>query len=105
MRAVFLLSLLLPLGLPTNAFSQKKPDLDKLLDKRVFEHDKASLPYRLLKPDGYQKDGKEVYPLVVFLHGAGERGDDNAAQLRHGVADFASDANRKKHPCFLIAPQ
>jgi predicted peptidase len=78
-------------------------DLDKLLEKREFGSGKSVLPYRLMKPEGY--DGSKDYPLVVFLHGAGERGKDNKAQLKHGVKDFASDAARKKHPCFLIAPQ
>jgi predicted peptidase len=74
-----------------------------LLEKRTFEGDKGSLPYRLLKPEG--SDSKKKYPLVVFLHGAGERGKDNSAQLKHGVVNFASGENRKKYPCFLIAPQ
>src|SRR4051812_25510268 len=78
-------------------------DLEKLLEARVFTRGKASLPYRLLKPIDY--DASKKYPLVVFLHGAGERGDDNRAQLRHGIKDFASDEARKKYPCFLIAPQ
>ena len=40
---------------------------------------------------------------MVFLHGAGERGDDNKAQLKHGVAEFAR--RTKEFPCFLVAPQ
>jgi predicted peptidase len=63
----------------------------------------GKLPYRLLLPDPC-KDGA-VYPLVVFLHGAGERGDDNEAQLVHGVGEFCTPENRKNHPCFLAAPQ
>lgn len=61
------------------------------------------LLYRLLKPAKY--DAKQKYPLVVFLHGAGERGDDNKVQLVHGMADFANPANREKYPAFVIAPQ
>jgi hypothetical protein len=37
---------------------ESRPDMDKLLDKLTFTRDKASLPYRLLKPDGYDNDGK-----------------------------------------------
>jgi predicted peptidase len=83
----------------------QKPDAkwQDLLEKRTFDGDKGSLPYRLLKPEGY--DPKQKYPLVVFLHGAGERGNDNEAQLKHGVVNFAGAENRKKYPCFLIAPQ
>ncbi len=83
----------------------QKPDMDKLLDKHTFTKDKASLPYRLLEPDGYDKEGKDRYPLVVFLHGTVGRGTDNTKQLRSGVEEFVKDATRKKHPCFLAVPQ
>ena len=82
-----------------------KPDMDKLLDKLTFTKDKATLPYRLLKPHGYNKDGKDRYPLVVFLHGSVGRGTDNKKQLRSGVEEFVKDATRKKHPCFMVVPQ
>ena len=71
------------------------------LEKHVFEDGGAKLPYHLLTPSKVE-DGKK-YPLVVFLHGAGERGADNEKQLVHGVPQFV--ANRDKFPCFLIAPQ
>jgi predicted peptidase len=61
-----------------------------------------TLKYRFLFPD-YSKDIK--YPLVIFLHGSGERGSDNSAQLKWGVMNFASDQNMALHPCFVIAPQ
>src|SRR6056297_2771582 len=56
---------------------------------------------RLLRPETVEADRR--YPLVVFLHGAGERGDDNDAQLKHGVAEF--HRRRETNPCFLLAPQ
>jgi len=83
----------------------QKPDVDKLFDKFTFTKQMASLPYRLLKPEGYDKDGKDRYPLVVFLHGTVGRGTDNTKQLRSGVEEFAKEAVRKKHPCFLAVPQ
>jgi predicted peptidase len=46
-----------------------------------------------------------TYPLVLFLHGAGERGDDNTAQLKHGVLPIIEGALELGEPCFLIAPQ
>ena len=67
---------------------QPTPHMDKLLDKLTFTKDKTSLPYRLLKPDGYDKGGKDRYPLVVFLHGTVGRGTDNTKQLRSGVEEF-----------------
>lgn len=70
---------------------------------RVFESEQGSLPYRLLRPKNY--DTSRRYPLVIFYHGAGERGDDNVKQLVHGMNDFASDDVMDKYPCFVIAPQ
>lgn len=75
-------------------------------EARVFTNDKGEkLNYRLMKPAGYDPKAEAKYPLVLFLHGAGERGDDNAKQLVHGAKDFASDANRAKYPCFVVFPQ
>ncbi|MBY0229214.1 MAG: prolyl oligopeptidase family serine peptidase [Gemmataceae bacterium] len=78
-------------------------DLDKLLEKRTHGEGKSALPYRL--PHPLDHDAAKEYPLVIFLHGMGERGTDNKKQLVHGVKEFAKDENRKKHPCFFIAPQ
>ena len=75
-----------------------------LFEKRTFITSKGdSLPYRILLPEGYDKTKK--YPLVLFLHGGGERGRDNEKQLTHGVKVFLDPANRKKYPCIVIAPQ
>lgn len=63
----------------------------------------AMLPYRLLIPENYQPGKK--YPLVLFLHGAGERGNNNQAQLVHGAPLFQTPQVRKDFPCFVIAPQ
>jgi predicted peptidase len=48
--------------------------------------------------------GKNL-PLVIFLHGAGERGDDNQAQLKHGSSLFASDKTRNDYPALVAFPQ
>ena len=72
-------------------------------EARTFDDRGFTLPYRLLKPKDY--DPKAKYPLVVFLHGAGERGNDNVKQLVHGMNDFASDEIMAKYPAFVIAPQ
>ncbi len=61
-----------------------------------------TLNYRMLRPDA---DTIRKYPLVIFLHGSGERGHDNEAQLKWGVTNFATDHNMLLHPAFVIAPQ
>jgi predicted peptidase len=79
-------------------------DVRERFEKREFSDAAGEkLLYRLLKPKDYDPRGK--YPLVVFLHGAGERGSDNTAQLVHGMADFASDKIMESYPAFVIAPQ
>jgi predicted peptidase len=75
-------------------------------EARVYTNDRGEkLNYRLMLPQGYDAKAETKYPLVLFLHGAGERGDDNAKQLVHAAKDFASEANRAKYPCFVVFPQ
>ncbi|TDW99259.1 carboxylesterase family protein [Dinghuibacter silviterrae] len=61
-----------------------------------------TLRYRLLFPDANRF---RKYPLVIFLHGSGERGSDNEAQLQWGVMNFATDQNMLAHPAIVVAPQ
>lgn len=52
-------------------------------------------------------EGQELQklPLVVFLHGAGERGTDNEAQMRLCVPYLLSDAVQSHEPFRLLIPQ
>lgn len=61
------------------------------------------LPYRMLSPET-PKHG-EKYPLVIFLHGSGERGTDNEKQLVHGASTFSNPVNAEKYPSFVVFPQ
>lgn len=65
--------------------------------------DGKKLPYRILYPANYDKTKK--YPLILFLHGAGERGNDNEKQLTHGAKLFLKDENRKNFPAIIVFPQ
>ena len=62
-----------------------------------------SIDYRILFPEDYDPD--RTYPLVLFLHGAGERGSDNEKQLVHGVHTFLDAEHRERFPCIVLAPQ
>lgn len=64
-----------------------------------------SLPYRLYVPDDYDPD--KSYPLVLFFHGAGERGTDNTAQISAGsvMQRLLLPEEQKKFPCLILAPQ
>jgi predicted peptidase len=75
----------------------------ELFDKLLFTAQNDTLPYRLLKP--VNPGAEEKFPLVVFLHGAGERGNDNESQLKHISNLFLDTRNRGKYPCYVVAPQ
>jgi predicted peptidase len=60
--------------------------------------------YRLFIPKNYDKN--KSYPIMVHLHGAGERGSDNKNQLNNGISSlWARDSIQAKYPSFLLAPQ
>jgi len=75
-----------------------------IFEARVFTsaaNPKESLPYRLAKPADWNAAKK--HPLLVFLHGAGERGADNKAQLAWGKAWLEKAV--KEHGAVVVAPQ
>src|SRR4249920_1702520 len=97
MKYLVLLSAFIVYVSAQSALSQSlRFSLNKYIDKG------DTLNYRQLYPDS---DTLRKYPLVIFLHGSGERGSDNEAQLKWGVMNFATDQNMKLHPAFVIAPQ
>lgn len=75
---------------------------DDLQAKTYTDEAGRALPYRLLVPANY--DATKKYPLVLFLHGAGERGNDNLKHLKvvSSPLEFVASA---KEPVFFIAPQ
>lgn len=71
--------------------------------KKMLISGKDTLRYRILYPENYKK--RKAYPLLVFLHGSGERGRDNEAQLLHGGNLFVKEDIRKHFPAIVIFPQ
>jgi predicted peptidase len=76
---------------------------DTLFQKHSLVEGEDTLPYRLAVPQKIEKEKR--YPLVIFLHGSGERGNDNTAQLVNGVTEFVNPVNREKNPAFVVVPQ
>jgi predicted peptidase len=74
-----------------------------LYKKEVFVLNNDTLPYRILLPVNY--DASKKYPLILVLHGAGERGNDNEAQLVHGSYLFLKDSIRERFPAIVVFPQ
>lgn len=63
----------------------------------------VSIGYLVSLPDGYDTDRGRRWPVVFFLHGAGERGDDLEKNRVHGP--FKELAKGRKIPAIVIAPQ
>jgi predicted peptidase len=59
--------------------------------------------FRFLFPLNY--DSLKNYPLVIFLHGAGERGNDNESQLSFAGKVFSDEELMNKYPAFVLVPQ
>lgn len=74
--------------------------------KRVFEGSNLSLPYQLFTP-AVQTSKK--LPLVIYLHGSGEAGTDNEAQMYTGLNIgpdyFANPDNQLIQAAYVLAPQ
>ncbi len=63
----------------------------------------GALPYRLLPPRNY--DPARAHPVILYLHGAAGRGNDNAKPLEWGPKLFLEGDLRRKHEFFLVVPQ
>lgn len=62
-----------------------------------------TLKYRILYPENF--DATKKYPVVLFLHGRGESGNDNEKQLTHGGKIFLAENFRKDFPAIVIFPR
>ena len=60
------------------------------------------MPYRLYLPANYVATKK--YPIVVFMHGSGERGTDNNKQVQYHIGGLIN-RTESDYPAILIAPQ
>ena len=74
-----------------------------MYQKLKWESDRYfNFGYLLNLPKDY--DPAKRYPLVIFLHGAGERGDDLEKVAVHGYLKHVRE-NNAEYPCIILAPQ
>ncbi len=64
---------------------------------------KVNYRYLLSKPEGYDADKDKKWPLVVFLHGSGERGTDLELIKKHGPPKLL--AAGQKFPAIVASLQ
>ncbi len=86
-----------------SSFSQ--PSIVAKFVSRMQPYSGGTLPYRLFVPENY--DPVIKYPLVLALHGSGERGSDNLIQIQQNrlATAWADPLNQENYPCFVVAPQ
>jgi len=104
-----------PAPATTTSAPAKKPDpnmasVSKLINyKTAFQKETfaasngLTLPYRIYVPEDYSED--YAYPVVIFFHGAGERGNDNEKQLNNVFPYFFNKKTSPFYHAIIIAPQ
>lgn len=96
------LKLIAPFVLLLFSFTGKAQDFSKY-DSGSFTKGKDSISYRILFPENFHAEKK--YPILFFLHGRGESGQDNKKQLSHGGKLFLTDNVRRQFPAIIVFPQ
>ena len=82
-------------------FSCKKAEISP--NFASFNDKDQSLNYRILFPKNFDKN--KSYPLTLFLHGIGERGDDNKLQLKYVDKVFLNPENYNNFQSIVVFPQ
>ncbi len=87
------------------AFSPLLPgqEVTDSFQAKTFQDGDFVLNYRIYVPQNLKPD--EKVPLILFLHGAGERGNDNIRQLHHGAPALLAYIQKKDIHAIIIVPQ
>jgi predicted peptidase len=100
-RQALVLSIAL-ISLGSSVYAQNESDVDsRFLNKTIDVHG-AEQRYVVYVPEGYTAE--TAWPLIVFLHGAGERGDDGLAQTKAGLGP-AIKKMPSRFPAIVLMPQ
>lgn len=102
MRNISLLLMLVAI----TAFGQfpATPGINDVYQPRMhYSESGDSMAYRILTPE--QPADTALYPLVIFLHGSGERGYDNKLQLKLGASTFSNPYAMDQYPAYVVFPQ
>ena len=82
--------------------SSSAPTMKAQQEKSADLSIKAKLNYLIALPEDYE--AKESHPLVLFLHGVGERGDGQLDRVKiNGPPKLI--ARGKRYPCIVVSPQ
>jgi predicted peptidase len=89
---------------PIKKLEEKNLLIDEFKAGKFIDPSLGELNYRLFTP---AKADREKYPLLLFLHGSGERGDSNITQIiaNAGAAVWVTPERQAKNPAYVLAPQ
>lgn len=76
---------------------QRAERLEQTISKQVY------FDYLLYMPDGYHEQTEQKWPLILFLHGMGQRGNDVELIKKHGIPKVVEE--RKDFPFITVSPQ
>src|SRR6476469_1227812 len=93
MHRILLFFALVVSFLQTKTFAQDNSSFEK----HWLIKGNDTMPYRVLLPKNYD--------LYLFLHGSGERGNDNMLQLTHGSKMWLTDSVRNNYSAIVVFPQ
>jgi predicted peptidase len=79
------------------------PYADRITGSFVKAVSKQGLNYQVYGNPKW--DSKLRYPLIIWLHGSGQSGSDNEAQMGGPTRVFTEPTKQAANPCFMIAPQ
>ena len=96
-RYLLLVALALTLGSPSFARKHETGFLDRSLSLHG-----AIYKYQVFVPDNWSSNQK--WPMILFLHGAGERGTDGLIQTQVGIATAIRN-DRSRFPAVVVMPQ
>ncbi len=94
--------ILITLALPLLVVAQPSGAVETGFLNRTAAAEGQSLPYVVYVPRDYT--AKRQWPVVLFLHGAGERGDNGLAQTQVGIAPELR-LHPERFPCLVVMPQ
>jgi len=97
----FLLLLLMSLIAPATATA----DQTAQTFKHTINGTEHSLGYLLYLPKGFDAKKDQKWPVLLFLHGSGERGSDINKVKAHGPPKIVGTGHDKDLPFIIISPQ
>jgi len=94
---LILLGLAISATAETEISRQSRQEFEREIRKTV------SADYLLYLPKGYDEEPNKKWPMMIFLHGSGERGDNLKKVTRHGPPKLVEKG--KEFPMIIVSPQ